>query len=119
MVLGVPWIGSGVGGDVGDGVGGCVGEGGGRIDVVAAVGDVVGADAGADLIAVVSAAVDDTRMVFRVSWYRVGGVTASSEIASAMLATSPGFVGNGVRDSWGINVGVCRWTLDCWRRCRH
>ena len=87
-------------------------------DVWAAVGDVVDADAGADVIAVVGAAVDDTQMVFRVSCYRVGVVKTPSEIASAMLATSLGFVGNGVRDSVGVHVGVCRWTLGCLRRCR-
>lgn len=43
--MGVLRVDSGVGGDVSDGVGGCVGEGVGRVDVGAAVGDVVGADA--------------------------------------------------------------------------
>ena len=110
VVLGVSRVGRGVGGDVSDG---CVGEGVGRVDVGAAIGDVVGADASADVIAVVGAAVDDTQMVFRVSCYRVGVVKTPSEIASAMLATSLGFVGNGVRNSVGDHVGVCRWTLGC------
>ena len=52
MLLGVSRVGSGVSGDVSDGVGGCVGEGVGRVDVGAAIGDVVGADASADVIAV-------------------------------------------------------------------
>ena len=46
-------IGSGEGGDVGDGVGGCDGAGVGRVDVEAAVSNVVGVDAGADVIAAV------------------------------------------------------------------